>query len=225
MNCVEAENLYDAYLDGELGGSLRLEFDAHRLRCPLCQQKLAMLEACEQIIAGDRRTPTLSDDFTDRVMAQIAGTRVTPKHNSIRRLYVGIGSGLSVAAAVALVFVVRSAMQPVAAPVTPTPTVVLGETDDHRKPPISGELAKAMEDKTGIELQEYMRAKLSTVGTAGRNIVRDVRQLPNLAVRMALSGEMSDITPLNPLSWMFGIVEQDGAEDSDASDENGRYSL
>ncbi|MFN0137332.1 MAG: anti-sigma factor family protein [Phycisphaerae bacterium] len=225
MNCVEAEQLYDAYLDGELGGSLRLEFDAHRLRCPLCQQKLAMLEACEQIIAGDRRTPALSDDFTDRVMAQIAGTRVTPQPLSMRRLYVGIGGGLSVAAAVALVFMLRPALDAPIPGDDRSSTLVAGKTDDSGKPAISTELAKAMEDKTGIELQDYMRSKLDTVGTAGRNIVRDVRQLPSLAVHMALAGEMNDISPLNPLSWMFGISDQDNGEDQDASDENGRYSL
>ena len=86
MNCAEAEQFFDAYLDGELSGSLRLEFDAHRLRCPLCQQKLAMMEACEHIIARDTRTPACSDDFTYRVMNEIRERRVLRLHARRRRV-------------------------------------------------------------------------------------------------------------------------------------------
>lgn len=85
MNCVEAESLLDAHLDGELSGALRLEFDAHRLRCPGCQRKLAMLEACENILASDTAAaPALSDDFTDRLMARLA-TAQPPRRRVLRR--------------------------------------------------------------------------------------------------------------------------------------------
>lgn len=75
MNCSDCEKLFDAYLDGQLSGSLRLEFDAHRLRCPRCQQTLAMLEAVGDVIASDASIPELTDDFTERVMAQVATPR------------------------------------------------------------------------------------------------------------------------------------------------------
>jgi hypothetical protein len=72
MNCPECEQLFDAYLDGQLAGTLRLEFDAHRLRCPRCQQTLAMLEAAGHVIASDAVVPELSPDFTDRIMQAVA---------------------------------------------------------------------------------------------------------------------------------------------------------
>lgn len=72
MNCSDAERLFDAFLDRELSGTLRVELDAHRLRCRRCQQTLAMLESCGDVIASDRRGPLLGDDFAERVMADIA---------------------------------------------------------------------------------------------------------------------------------------------------------
>lgn len=78
MNCCDFEQLVDPFLDGELSGTLRLEFDTHRLRCPLCQQKLAMMEACEHVLAREDHTPAISDDFSDRVMAAIAARQPAP---------------------------------------------------------------------------------------------------------------------------------------------------
>src|SRR5512143_2249321 len=76
MICSECEQLFDAYLDGHLAGSLRLEFDAHRLRCPHCQQTLAMLETIGHVIAADsHRQPELSAGFTDRVLEEITRPR------------------------------------------------------------------------------------------------------------------------------------------------------
>ncbi|MBL8879060.1 MAG: zf-HC2 domain-containing protein, partial [Phycisphaerales bacterium] len=75
MNCSEWEGLLDAYLDGQLSGALRLEFDAHRLRCRRCQQSLAMMEAITHVVATDERSPAISDDFTQRVMSQILSNK------------------------------------------------------------------------------------------------------------------------------------------------------
>mgnify|MGYP000272583894 CR=1 FL=1 len=72
MTCTEWEQLLDAYLDGQLAGSLRLEFDAHRLRCRRCQQSLAMLETVGHVLGSDSGVPSLSPGFTDRVMRDIA---------------------------------------------------------------------------------------------------------------------------------------------------------
>lgn len=71
MKCTDVEQLFDAYLERSLSGSLRLEFEAHRLRCRRCQQALAMLESAVHVIAHDRREPPLSPDFTERVMDEI----------------------------------------------------------------------------------------------------------------------------------------------------------
>jgi anti-sigma factor RsiW len=104
MNCSEAEHFFDAYLDGELAGSLRLEFDAHRLRCGVCQQKLAMMEACEHILARDGRGPLLSDDFTDRVMDEVEQRRVITLRSRKRRIVWGTAVGVQAAAVIAFAF-------------------------------------------------------------------------------------------------------------------------
>ncbi len=72
MHCSECEQLFDAYLDGQLAGSLRLEFDAHRLRCVRCQQTLTMLEAVGHVISSDPEALPAPNDFTERVMRTVA---------------------------------------------------------------------------------------------------------------------------------------------------------
>lgn len=100
MNCSECEQLFDAYLDGQLLGSLRLEFDAHRLRCRRCQQSLAMLEAVGHVIGGDPRSPELSGDFVDRVMAEVA-TPTAPRRLTVPWTRVAIvAAALAQAAAI-----------------------------------------------------------------------------------------------------------------------------
>lgn len=101
MNCAEFEQLLDAYLDDELSGSLRLEFDAHRLRCRRCRLTIAMMESVGSVVATDRRGPTLSDDFADRVMGQIERRPVRLRVASTRVALVA-GALFQAAAVVAL---------------------------------------------------------------------------------------------------------------------------
>ncbi len=108
MNCSEAEQFFDAYLDSEMSGSLRLEFDAHRLRCAVCQQKLAMMESCEHILARDTRGPALSDDFTDRVMDEIEQRQVIAAHSRKRRLVITGAVVLQAAAVIVFAFLLTS---------------------------------------------------------------------------------------------------------------------
>lgn len=102
MNCSECEKLFDAYLDGHLRGSLRLEFDAHRLRCTHCQQTLAMLETIGNVLASDVQTPELSDDFTDRVVESLE--RPVPAKWSRPRLRLAVVAGAVLQAAAILMF-------------------------------------------------------------------------------------------------------------------------
>lgn len=71
MNCRQAQNLLDCYLDGELPESLRAEVHAHRLTCPDCQRAMAVIEVAGDVISGDRPEPALSLSFTDRVMCDV----------------------------------------------------------------------------------------------------------------------------------------------------------
>jgi hypothetical protein len=119
MNCSECEQLLDAYLDGQLTGSLRLEFDAHRLRCRRCQQTLAMLEACANVISSDTQIPQLSDGFTERVLETVSQPEPRVVRFPLRR--VAIIAGAIVQAAAVLAFAVMwntPEVEPAAAPVS-----------------------------------------------------------------------------------------------------------
>ena len=100
MNCADFEQLLDAYLDGELSGSLRLEFDAHRLRCRGCELTVASMEAVEDVITADRPVPSLSLDFTDRVMGKIEVRK--PRSTRSRNLRIAIVGGTVLQAAAVL---------------------------------------------------------------------------------------------------------------------------
>lgn len=107
MNCSDAERLFDAFLDRELSGTLRLELDAHRLRCRRCQQTLAMLESCGDVIASDRGGPLLDDDFAERVMADIADRQDSrPRIYRFRATRVAAVVGTLIPAAAVLVIAV-----------------------------------------------------------------------------------------------------------------------
>ncbi len=69
MNCEQARQLFDAYLDGELSSSLATELGAHRLRCPGCRRALALLEVSGHIIGSDADDAGLPADFSDRLLS------------------------------------------------------------------------------------------------------------------------------------------------------------
>ena len=54
ITCQNARDLFDRHLDGELSASLQTELHAHCLQCLSCQNELAMLETCGDVIALDR---------------------------------------------------------------------------------------------------------------------------------------------------------------------------
>ncbi len=119
INCKDAKHLFGRYLDGQLSASLQTELHAHRLQCNDCQNELALLEACGDVIALDRREPTVSASFTDRVLlARRAQMKPVRRHWS--RTLVIFGSPLAAAASIALMFSVIKPVQP--------PTVVLHAT-------------------------------------------------------------------------------------------------
>jgi hypothetical protein len=72
MNCEQAEQLFDAYLDGELSTSLATELGAHRLRCSNCRRALALLEVSGHIIGSDREAGTLPEAFSERLLSCVS---------------------------------------------------------------------------------------------------------------------------------------------------------
>lgn len=101
ITCQNAKQLFDRYLDGELSSSLQAELHAHQLNCGDCQQELAILEACGDVVRMDAREPRLDSSFTHRVMLAYREQRSSP-HRRWRRIGLWAGSGLAAAASIAL---------------------------------------------------------------------------------------------------------------------------
>lgn len=182
MNCSDAEQLFDAYLDGELSGALRLEFDAHRLRCGVCQKKLAMLESFEFVVASDDRVPAVSDDFTDRVMASIGPRPVRLARR--RRLAIFSAVALQAAAVIAFAFLWRSSGG------TSPPPVTGGH--------VSPELEIALNDPTGAELKRYMFSEL--MRSVQNSIENGVGGLPRYAWNLTVPRELFETSgPFNSM--------------------------
>ncbi|NLX04278.1 MAG: hypothetical protein GXY33_03935 [Phycisphaerae bacterium] len=101
MKCEHFEHFLDRYLDGELKGSLKLEFESHLVECEQCGHLMAMMSAVGEIVcepAPDE--PELSSHFTDRVLGELDRMQGT------RRRWYGIAT--AAAAAAALVVTVAS---------------------------------------------------------------------------------------------------------------------
>ncbi len=101
MNCDQARNLFDAYMDGELMATLATEFAAHRLDCEDCRRRLALLEVVEHVVKTDEQEPEgLCDAFTDRLMACLP--TAPSRHSWLKdRRLLYLGAALAAAAAVA----------------------------------------------------------------------------------------------------------------------------
>lgn len=123
MNCSQAEKLFDAYLDDELNGALRLEFDAHLVRCPSCQRMLALLETIGDVVAADHDVPRVAADFVDRVVQDIAVSQQAQlRRQRWRRAVLGIVA-LQAAAVVAFIWILPQRRVAPAVPAVQTPAV------------------------------------------------------------------------------------------------------
>ncbi|MGB2986190.1 MAG: zf-HC2 domain-containing protein [Phycisphaerae bacterium] len=102
MRCEQAQQLFDAYLNGELSPALTTELGAHRVRCPECRRALALLEVSGHVVASDRDPVALDGDFTDRLVACVESPGAKRIHALRRAPYI-IGP-LAAAAVIALAF-------------------------------------------------------------------------------------------------------------------------
>ncbi|MFQ5489491.1 MAG: anti-sigma factor family protein [Phycisphaerae bacterium] len=100
MNCEQAHNLFDAYLDGELSPGLETELHAHRLGCSACRQELALMEVAGHVISSTDGDPQLPGGFTDRLLACIEPEVIRP--GRIRTWSLRLGCGLAAAACLVL---------------------------------------------------------------------------------------------------------------------------
>jgi len=200
MNCSECEQFFDAYLDGQLAGSLRLEFDAHRLRCRHCQQTLAMLETVGHVLASDPPAPSLSEEFTARVMCDIAAGQPRKVRFPLTRVAVVAGALLQAAAVLALAVFWNA--QSGATKTTPTPVpAVTVETDDDEGPPgyeaVHRLIAEGIEDR------------LWDAHAAGAKLGADITQLArylNIAVPEDVARETSKLARVNPWQAVWDVL-------------------
>ena len=105
MNCQQARNFFDAYLDGELSPSLETELAAHRLQCSDCRHELALLEVVGHVVSADGETEaTLGDAFGDRLLDCLRERRSPEPRGILFRSWVWAGASLAAAACLALVW-------------------------------------------------------------------------------------------------------------------------
>ncbi len=102
MRCEQAEQLFDAYLSGELSVTLATELGAHRLRCPDCRRALALMEVAGHIVASDKDTVTIGEQFPDRLLACMDDPRSSWWCRARRVMY--LAGPLAAAAVIALAF-------------------------------------------------------------------------------------------------------------------------
>ena len=186
MNCHDVEQFFDAFLDGELDGSLRLEFDAHRLRCRDCQQKLAMLETCAHILSSDSTpTPTLSDDFTDSVMAGIA--EQAPPEPVARRVLHRIWPATALLPAAVLLLL---------AFIGPRFGSTPGNTTSEARSTTVTDLARiegAMSSR--VDLYQLIMGEAERIWAANHEIATEARSLPQYVMQMLPNDAEQSVLP------------------------------
>ncbi|MBI5865038.1 MAG: zf-HC2 domain-containing protein [Planctomycetes bacterium] len=203
MNCSDAERLFDAYVDNELSGSLRLEFDAHRLRCTLCQRKLALIDACRHILAADDRGPVLSENFTDRLMAQVSQGGIRRRRRWSRSLTVTSAFALQAAAVIAF--------------------FMLWPRLHADKSAVGGGVSISnISPKDSPGIGDMVSGGVRDVWRVRRLIAEDFGALPRYAMRFAVAGETAESGGIfSSLNWLLGgddSADDDAAGAADATD-------
>ncbi len=215
MTCTECEQLFDAYLDGQLTGALRLEFDAHRLRCRRCQQTLAMLEAVGNVLSADAEPPTLSDDFTDRVMQSVAPAATQTRR--FPRWRVTLATVALAQAAAILLFV---SFRPDSTDTTPPPVIPVSNDPLAARADLMDD--PAFQGLRGL-ITERIQDRVWAMWSDGMQLPQHVRQLatgldfklPDEYVRAS-----EKVVDAGPLQLFLNSPTSDDAESSDRTDDD-----
>ncbi len=167
MTCKQFRQLQDAYLDRTLNGALRLEVDAHRLRCQRCQQRLAVLEAIEHSIASDGDIPRLSEDFTDRVVAKVERRQPLSRRTLSIRVAFATAMMLQAAAVLFFAIVLRPGSTEVGPAALDAPDVAVNQPAQ----PLTLAAEKNLDDVEVFEaIAENVEAKIRWARASGRAI-------------------------------------------------------
>lgn len=216
MNCADCEQLLDSFLDGQLSGALRLEFEAHRLRCPRCRQTVAMLESIGNIVACDRTEPPLSANFTDGVMAAIQAAEAS-KRLKRRRLALWTVGAAQAAAAVAFILWVRAGVTDV-------------QPDKAAPPPRVSPHAADPEFRENYALViGRLQERLGEMQAAGETISSDFAALTKYAevpVPRDVARTASDLSGANPFAGLLLMaISPEPAPEEPEPSPSGQYSL
>lgn len=201
MKCSEFERLVDAYLDGELSSSLRLEFDAHRLHCRRCQLLMVMMEAVETVVASDNHEPRLSDDFTERVMAGVKRSRPASLRLRPTRVAVAVAALLQ-AAAVLYLAVSLPGHGPAPGPTSVVEMPAAGLSAERAS---GGEvLARFAEADSRFARREALYDEIiRRIEAARANLASDLTQLARYASGFSVPEDVARASASNPLSWLL----------------------
>ena len=211
MKCADCEQLIDAYLDGELSGSLRLEFDAHRLRCRRCQLTVAMMESVEHVVTSDRPAPVLSDDFTDRVMGVIEQRQ--PLSRRLRPMRVAVVAGAVLQAAAVLILAIMLPTRPPLAGTGADPASAINATPVAAAALASDELAALdiQTDKHEI-LYEYIFGRVQDVASELNQLAQYPLALPVSEDFARASQGAGEVNPWNMFLRALVPVEAEEAD-------------
>ena len=95
MNCSEFQKLLDAYIDGELDGVQRAEFEAYAAKCDSCAQALRAAEQLRDFLVH------MNDELAVPLPAQAAwrkAVRAEARKRRMKRVYAACGAVAAVCA-------------------------------------------------------------------------------------------------------------------------------
>ena len=212
MNCAEFEQLIDAYLDGELAGSLRVEFDAHRLRCRRCQLTMVAMESVETVVVNDRPLAMLSDNFTDRVMGAIERRRPLATRLRPTRIVLAVGALLQAAAVIFLaVYPWHSDSKTSNSDAAVTTLAAQSGPDAMRK---LNELYSEVDHKAELHqaLVDQIYGRIEAAGvTMATDVNQCVRYVSALPVPEDLARASDGMNSANPLNYLLEAIIAPGA--------------
>lgn len=239
MNCQSFNTLLDRYLDDDLSGALRLEFEAHRVSCSACARQISSAQLVGQVLASDADVPPLPRDFASRVMAEVEQRVPRPRAIRFRSAFArhAISAGLGIAATVILFSLSMPSL-------TPPSSDALDSTDVRR---VLGEQLTYLPqqptpapDLDWLDLNAAVTARihdeLASTLAANGTLSAPVAQLAgfvNQPLPPELAAQAAQFSQANPLALLGELAlgaqaPQDNPTAADATDvelTDGEYSL
>jgi len=199
MKCSEFERLIDAYLDGELSASLRLEFDAHRLHCRRCQLLMVMMETVQTVVASDTCGPRLSEDFTDRLLGELKHRR--PASMRLRPTRIAIAVAAMLQAAAVLYLAITLPTSPTDLVPQPVPPSAVLSAERAAAAQVRERFAEA--DARFARREALYDEIVRRVEAARANLASDLSQLARYASAFSVPEDIARASATNPLSWLL----------------------